>query len=92
MIRLDLELQAIIKIFVWLVKVTGLQVKRQNDGILIFTIYVSDKDYNDYIQIEIWWRPEFISLTYLTLEFEQSYPILDSKEYKSKLLDDTLFF
>ena len=92
MIRLDLELQAIIKIFVWLVKVTGLQVKRQNDGILIFTIYVSDKDYNDYIQIEIWWRPEFISLTYLTLEYEQSYPILDSKEYKSKLLDDTLFF
>ena len=63
MIRLDLELQAIIKIFVWLVKVTGLQVKRQNDGILIFTIYVSDKDYNDYndnIQIEIWWRPNLL--------------------------------
>ena len=68
--------------------VTGSQGKRQYDGSLIFTIDVSDKDYNDYIQIEIWWGPEYTTLTYLTLEFEQSYPIFNSKEYKSKLLDE----
>ena len=59
--------------------------KKQYDGSYTYTINVSDKDYNDYIQIEEWWGYEYISLNYLTVEFDENYTFFDYKEYKNHL-------
>ena len=56
--------------------------KRQYDGSYLFTTDVSSKDYNDYIKIEKWWGIEFITINYLTLEFDKIYTFFDFKEYK----------
>ena len=61
------------------------QGKKQYDGSYTFTIDVSEKDYNDYIQIEEWWGYENISLNYLTIEFEKKYTFFDYNEYKKYL-------
>ena len=68
--------------------VSGGSGKKQYDGSLTFTLDVSEKDYNEYIQVEIWWGHDFIFLNYLSLEFEKSYPIFDYKGYKENLLDN----
>ena len=59
--------------------------KKQYDGSYTYTINVSDKDYNDYIQIEEWWGYDYISLNYLTVEFDKNYTFFDYKEYKNHL-------
>ena len=59
--------------------------KKQYDGSYTYTINVSDKDYNDYIEIEEWWGHDYISLNYLTVEFDKNYTFFDYKEYKNHL-------
>ncbi len=65
--------------------VSGASGKRQYDGSYTFTQDVRTKDYNDHIKIERWWGNEFITLNYLTLEFDKNYTFFDYKEYKKNV-------
>ena len=62
--------------------VAGNSGKRQYDGSHTFTIDVNTQDYNDYIKIEKWWGNEFITINYLTLQFDRTYNFFNFKEYK----------
>ena len=55
------------------------------DGSYTYTFDVSNKDFNDYIQIQKWWGQEFITMNYLTVIFKETQIFLDYKEYKKNL-------
>ena len=59
--------------------------KKQYDGSYSFTMDISKKDFNDYIQIEKWWGHEYISFNYLTVEFEKNFTFFNYKEYSKEL-------
>ena len=58
---------------------------KEYDGTYTYVIDVKDKDYNNDIQIQKWWGNEFITINYLTVEFEGSHYTFDYKEYKNAL-------
>jgi endoglucanase len=55
---------------------------KEDDGTYTFTVDVSSKDFNDYVQIQEWWGNEYITINYATLEFSGSAMTLDYKAYK----------
>lgn len=63
--------------------VSGANGKRQYDGSYTFNIDVSKQDYNNNIKIEKWWGQDYITLNFLTLEFNQYYTFFNYKEYKN---------
>jgi hypothetical protein len=66
--------------------VNGFMGVKQYDGTYTYVIDVRDKDYNNDIQIQKWWGNEFITINYLTVEFEGRHYAFDYKEYKKELL------
>ena len=58
---------------------------KEYDGTYTYVIDVRDKDYNNDIQIQKWWGNEFITINYLTVEFEENHYAFDYKEYKNAL-------
>ena len=56
--------------------------KRQYDGSFTFSFDASNKDFNDYIEIQKWWGHDDIILNYLSLEFYKSYTFFDYINYK----------
>ena len=65
--------------------VGGADGEKQDDGTYTFTVDVSSKDFNDYVQIQEWWGNEFITINYATLEFSGSAMTIDYKAYKAAL-------
>ena len=65
--------------------ISGSRGKKEYDGSYTYTFDGSKKDYNNFVQIQIWEGNEFITFNYFTLEFDQSYTILDYKSYKENL-------
>ena len=63
--------------------ISGNKGKKQYDGSYTFIIDISNRDYNDYIEINKWWGGDLIRFNYLTLEFEQTYTFFNFKEYKN---------
>jgi endoglucanase len=59
--------------------------EKQDDGTYTYTIDVSSKDFNDYVQIQEWWGNEFIEINYATVEFEGKGVTMDYKAYKAAL-------
>ena len=55
------------------------------DGSYTYTFDVSDRDFNNYIQIQKWWGQQFITMNYLTVIFEESQIFINYKEYKKAL-------
>ena len=55
---------------------------KQFDGTYTYSIDVSDKDFNDYVQVQGWWGNENIMINYITLEFDESENTIDYKAYK----------
>ena len=55
---------------------------KQSDGTYTYSIDVSDKDFNDYVQVQGWWGNENIMINYVTLEFDESENTIDYKAYK----------
>ena len=67
--------------------VNGFVGVKQYDGTYTYVIDVRDKDYNNDIQIQKWWGNEYITINYLTVEFEGHHYAFDYKEYKNALLN-----
>ena len=67
--------------------VNGFAGVKEYDGSYTYVIDVRDKDYNNEVQIQKWWGHEFITINYLTVEFEESHYAFDYKGYKDALLD-----
>ena len=59
--------------------------EKQDDGTYTYTIDVSSKDFNDYVQVQEWWGNEFIEINYATVEFEGKGVTIDYKAYKAAL-------
>ncbi len=59
--------------------------KKQDDGTYTYTIDFSDKDANDYIQVQEWWGNEDISINYATVEFDSESMTIDYAKYKAAL-------
>ena len=63
----------------------GTEGVRQSDGTYTFSVDVSKKDFNDYVQVQRWWGNEHITINYVTVEFEGTAQKLDYKRYKAAL-------
>ena len=63
----------------------GTEGVKQSDGTYTFTVDVSKKDFNDYVQVQRWWGNEHITINYVTVEFEGTAQKLDYKRYKAAL-------
>ena len=56
--------------------------KKNFDGSYTYTVDVSKKDYNDYIEVQKWWNNECSTFVYLTIEFDKEYTFLNYTEFK----------
>ena len=66
--------------------ISGTKGKKQYDGSYSFTFDASEKDYNEFIEIQKWWGNfDCIIFNYLTVEFNQKYKTLDLKAYREAL-------
>jgi endoglucanase len=59
--------------------------KKQDDGTYLFTVDVSDKDFNDYVQVQRWWGNDNIEILSASVEFEGGAKTIDFKAYKAAL-------
>ena len=62
--------------------VSGEEGVKQSDGTYTYTIDVSGKDFNDYIQVQGWWGNENILINYVTVEYDEFENTIDYKAYK----------
>ena len=62
--------------------------QKQYDGTTLFNIDVSRFDCYNYIEVNIFFGEEYITLNNLTVEFEENFISLDYKSYKSAVLLD----
>ncbi|MBR3672863.1 MAG: glycoside hydrolase family 5 protein [Clostridia bacterium] len=69
--------------------VGGAEGVKQSDGTYLFTIDVSKKDFNDYVQVQEWWGNEDIELVYATVEFAGSAVTIDYNAYKAAVAKKT---
>mgnify|MGYP002624260009 FL=1 len=65
--------------------VGGAEGVKQTDGTYTFTVDVSQKDFNDYVQVQRWWGNDNITINYATVEFEGTAKRLDYNAYKAAL-------
>jgi hypothetical protein len=62
--------------------IDGAEGKKNFDGSYTYTVDVSKKDFNDYVQIQKWWNKEYSTLVSLTVEFHKQYTFLNYTEFK----------
>ena len=62
--------------------VNGTEGKKNYDGSYTYTIDVSKKDYNDYIEVQKWWNGEYSTFRYLSIQFKKEYTLFDYYAYK----------
>jgi hypothetical protein len=65
--------------------VNGTEGKKNYDGSYTYTIDVSKKDYNDYIEVQKWWNGEYSTFRYLNIQFKKEYTLFDYYAYKNSL-------
>ena len=66
-------------------RISGSIGKRQYDGSYTFTFDASNKDFNDFVQIQKWWGNDNIVFNYLSIEYDKSHIILDYNSYREAL-------
>jgi endoglucanase len=62
--------------------------KKQYDGSHTFTIDIKDKDYYDFVQIDVWDGKEFITFNYFTVEFNETEISINYEAYMSALINN----
>ena len=65
--------------------VGGSDGEKQSDGLYLYSLDVSGKDFNDYVQVQKWWGNNNIEIVSATVEFEGSGSTFDYKAYKAAL-------
>ena len=65
--------------------VNGNDGKKNFDGSYTYTIDVSKKDFNDYVEVQKWWNSEYITFRYLSVIFDKEYTFFDYTAYKNNL-------
>ena len=60
--------------------------KKQYDGSFMYIYDISNKDYNEYIRIYKRSGKDYVTLNYLSVEFNESFIYFNYKAYKSDLL------
>jgi endoglucanase len=64
------------------------EAKKQYDGSYTFTLDVKDKDYNNYVQTDVWEGKEFITFNYFIAEFNETEISINYDAYKSALINN----
>ena len=67
------------------ISISGDLGKKDKENTYTYTVDVSKNDCNTYIQVQKWWGKEFITINYLTIEFEESVISIDYKPYKNAI-------
>ena len=62
--------------------------KKQYDGSYTFTIDVKDRDYNNFVQTDVWKGKEFITFNYFIAEFNETEISINYDAYKSALINN----
>jgi hypothetical protein len=62
--------------------INGPEGKKNFDGSYTYIIDVSKRDFNDYVEVQKWWNPEYSTFVYLTIEFDKEYTFLNYTEFK----------
>ena len=70
----------------YLDSITGKIGKKQYDGSFMYIYDISNKDYNEYIRIYKRSGKDYVTLNYLSVEFNESFIYFNYKAYKSDLL------
>jgi hypothetical protein len=65
--------------------VNGPEGKKIYDDSYTYTIDISKKDYNDYIEVQKWWNSKNITFKYLSIQFDKEYTFFDYIAYKNSL-------
>ena len=66
-------------------KIDGPEGKRNFDGSYTYTIDVSKRDYNDYVEVQKWWHSENSTFIYLSIIFDKEYIFFNYTAYKNSL-------
>ena len=69
-------------------EVKGEEGKKQYDGNYIYSIDISYKGFNNYVEVQIWWGNEFIIFNSFSVEYEESYTFFDFSSYKNEVLNN----
>jgi len=67
------------------IPVSGGDGEKDKENTYTYTIDVSQKDCNTFIQVQKWWGHEFIVINYLTIEFEEAVISIDYNPYKNAI-------
>jgi len=59
--------------------------KKNYDGTYSYTLDTIDKEFNDNIQIQVWWGYEYVTFNYLRIEFNENYNFFDYNEYIKRI-------
>ena len=62
--------------------------KKQYDGSYTFTLDVKDRDYNNFVQTDVWKGKEFITFNYFIAEFNETEISINYDAYKSALINN----
>jgi hypothetical protein len=66
-------------------KIDGPEGKKNFDGSYTYTIDVSKRDYNDYVEVQKWWHSEYSNFIYLSVIFDKEYQFFNYTAYKNSL-------
>ena len=66
------------------IEIKGDKGKRQYDGSYIFSIDISNKGFNNFIELQKWWQHDKIIFISFSVEYEQSYILFDFSSYKNE--------
>jgi hypothetical protein len=65
--------------------INGPEGKKNFDGSYTYTIDVSKRDYNDYVEAQKWWHRESSNIIYLSVIFDKEYTFFNYTAYKNSL-------
>ena len=66
-------------------EVRGDKGKRQYDGSYTYNIDISDKGFNNFIELQKWWGNDKIIFNTFSIEYEKAYKLFDFISYKKEL-------
>ena len=66
------------------ITINGKNGKKEYDGTYTFTIDLSNRDVNNYVEVQKWWGEENIIFNNFSIEYNQTYKFFDYEAYKNE--------